>query len=71
MLDAGAAYRCFCTAERLADLRREQMGDGSGYLGYDGLCCGLSEQEVADKEAAGEPVAPPLISRSPHDLKLR
>jgi len=54
LLDKGAAYRCFCTPERLEALRREQMAAG-GTLGYDGHCLSLTQAEVADKEAQGKP----------------
>ena len=46
LLDAGHAYRCFCTPERLAEMRQSQP---KGVSGYDKLCAGLSESEVAQK----------------------
>ena len=54
LLDKGEAFRCFCTADRLNDLRKEQMSSGSGKLGYDGHCLSLSAEEVSTKLAAGE-----------------
>ena len=51
---AGKAYKCFCTAERLATLRKIQQAEKASRFGYDGLCRGLSAEEVATKEAAGE-----------------
>lgn len=59
LLDTGAAYPCFCTAERLAELRRLQAGTDSA--GYDGLCAGLAPADAARRMAAGEP----------HVLRLR
>ena len=35
---AGAAYPCFCTAERLDALRDEQKARKAAVLGYDGRC---------------------------------
>jgi glutamyl-tRNA synthetase len=48
------AYPCFCTAERLDALRKQQMADGAP-LGYDGHCAGLSEIEARKRIDAGEP----------------
>src|SRR5664279_3898549 len=39
LLESGAAYRCFCTAERLEAVRLEQRRQGL-FVGYDGLCRG-------------------------------
>ena len=50
----GSAYKCFCTAERLATLRKIQQAEKSGHIGYDGLCRSLTSEQVAQKEAAGE-----------------
>jgi glutamyl-tRNA synthetase len=50
----GAAYRCFCTAERLLALREEQKARKAAVMGYDGRCRGLSATEAADREAKGE-----------------
>jgi len=51
----GAAYPCFCTLERLKALREEQRRTKRPTLGYDGACKKLSDREVKDKLAAGEP----------------
>jgi len=53
LLDRGEAFRCFCTAERLTELRKSQMSSGSGQLGYDGHCLGLSSAEVEQRLAEG------------------
>jgi glutamyl-tRNA synthetase len=55
LLDSGHAFRCFCTADRLATLRREQMASGASKLGYDGHCIGVSSDDSAARAAAGEP----------------
>ena len=52
LLEKGAAYRCFCTAERLTTLRAEQR-ERKETTGYDGHCLGLSEAEVANHLEAG------------------
>jgi glutamyl-tRNA synthetase len=54
LLESGHAFRCFCTPERLAALRKEQLAGGKGQLGYDGHCLGLSAEESAARAAAGE-----------------
>ncbi len=54
LLEKGHAYRCFCTAQRLEEMRREQKAKGQPG-GYDRLCRGLSPEESARRAAAGEP----------------
>jgi len=53
LLARGRAYRCFCTAERLAALREEQKKEKRN-LGYDGLCRALGLEESRARAAAGE-----------------
>lgn len=53
LLDNGSAFRCFCTSERLDDLRKQQMSDKSG-VGYDGHCLELDLDSVAARVEAGE-----------------
>lgn len=50
LIDAGAAYYCFCTKERLESLHEE---DATG--GYDRHCRNLTPAEVEEKLAAGIP----------------
>lgn len=54
LVDKGAAYYCFCTKERLAELRAEAEKKGEVFQ-YDGFCANLSKEEVEAKLAAGEP----------------
>lgn len=54
LISSGHAFRCFCSAERLDALRAEQMANKQT-PGYDGHCLHLSEAEVAERVAAGEP----------------
>jgi glutamyl-tRNA synthetase len=50
LLAEGSAYRCFCTRERLEEMRRAQGAD----TGYDRLCRGLGPEESARRAEAGE-----------------
>jgi glutamyl-tRNA synthetase len=56
LLAAGAAYRCFCTAELLAEQRAEAQKRGVAFR-YPRTCLGLAATEVAARVAAGEPFA--------------
>lgn len=53
LIERGAAYRCFCTRERLELLRTEQR-EAKAQLGYDGHCRVLDAAEAARRAAAGE-----------------
>ena len=54
LMARGGAYRCFCTGERLAQMRQEQSRQKLS-LKYDGRCRSLSEAEITQKLQAGEP----------------
>jgi glutamyl-tRNA synthetase len=47
LVDQGFAYRCFCTSERLTEMRTYQEAHKLP-LGYDRRCQGLSEAEVKE-----------------------
>ena len=49
LVDQGKAYRCYCTAERLDEIRQ------AGVQGYDRHCRYLSPDERAAHEADGDP----------------
>ncbi len=49
---AGQAYKCFCSNERLEALRKEQLSRGK-MPRYDGRCRSLSEQEITRMESTG------------------
>ena len=53
LIDKGAAYRCFCTAERLDELRAFQKA-AKRPTGYDGQCRSIHADESAER-AKGEP----------------
>ena len=50
---SGVAYRCFCSTERLTELREKQIA-AKETAAYDGLCASLSRDECARKLAEGE-----------------
>lgn len=54
LIESGAAYRCYCTTERLSEMREEQQR-AKGQIGYDRLCKGLSEEDRREREASGLP----------------
>ena len=53
LIDAGDAYACFCTPQRLEQLREEQRRSGKPTR-YDRHCLGLSEVEIKARVDAGE-----------------
>ncbi len=55
LLEKGRAYRCFCTAERLEQVRDAQKKAKSAFLGYDRHCRELDPKVVEQKLKAGEP----------------
>ncbi len=54
LLASGAAYRCYCTAERLTEMREAQRRNRQP-TGYDRRCRHLTPEERAEREAAGAP----------------
>ncbi|MFP4028379.1 MAG: glutamate--tRNA ligase [Candidatus Brocadiia bacterium] len=54
LLENSKAYRCFCTSERLAELREQQRKEKTSF-GYDGHCRNLSEEEITQKLDADIP----------------
>ena len=54
LLANGHAFKCFCTPQRLEEMRVAQRGAAQPSR-YDGLCLTYSPEEVARREAAGEP----------------
>ena len=53
LLATGHAYPCFCTSERLGELRKQQMTKKETPR-YDGLCLSLSPEEFAARIESGE-----------------
>jgi len=54
LLAEGHAFKCFCTPGRLEQMRVAQRAAGQPSR-YDGLCLTNSPEEIAAREAAGEP----------------
>jgi len=54
LVRSGAAYACFCSAERLSALREEQKAKKAAVMGYDGRCRRLDPAERARRRAVGE-----------------
>jgi glutamyl-tRNA synthetase len=51
LLETGAAYRCFCTRERLDEIRAGSKGSGTG---YDRHCRGVNSDESNRRARQGE-----------------
>ncbi|MDR1839809.1 MAG: glutamate--tRNA ligase [Treponema sp.] len=54
LLDNGNAYYCFCTPERLEEVRQQREAARSPETGYDRHCRAIDQQEAAKRAAAGE-----------------
>lgn len=54
LIDSGHAFYCFATTEELDQMRAEQLANGES-VKYDGRGLTLSEDEVQQRLAAGEP----------------
>jgi glutamyl-tRNA synthetase len=52
LVASGAAYRCFCTAQRLEEMRAASKG--KSFVGYDGHCRGVDKAESDRRAGAGE-----------------
>jgi glutamyl-tRNA synthetase len=73
LIARGGAYRCYCTTERLEEMRKEQEARGVKSSRYDRRCRNLTPAERQAHEAAGEPfvvrLAVPLEGQTVvHDL---
>jgi len=55
LLDKGQAYYCFCSAERIEEVRKQREAAHSSETGYDRLCRGIDPEEAAKRAASGEP----------------
>ena len=71
LVEAGKAYPCFCTPERLTELRRKQEEEKSDRLGYDGHCANLDPAEAKARIDAGEPYVIRLRTPQEGDCVLR
>lgn len=68
LIEAGHAYYCWCSTERLAQMRREQEAAKLATTGYDRLCYGKTREERAALPGFSEtPVVRMLV---PDDVPL-
>ena len=63
----GKAYYCFCTPERLEEVRKQQAESKSEYQGYDRHCAHLSDSEI--KEYLRQGIKPVIRFRVPTEGK--
>ncbi len=68
LIKSGAAYRCFCTPERLEAMRKE-LSAKKLQPKYDRTCLRLSAKEIEDNLAAGKPFVVRL--KVPDDTTIR
>jgi len=54
LLDKGQAYYCFCSAERIDEVRKQREAAHSSESGYDRFCRSIDSAEAAKRAAAGE-----------------
>ena len=54
LLEKDRAYYCFCTAERLDEVRKEREASHSSESGYDRFCRKIARDEAGRRAAAGE-----------------
>ncbi len=67
LIEKGYAYYCFCSKERLENLREEQRIKGQ-VPKYDGLCRGISIEEAKKRIDAGEEYV--IRLKLPHDRNI-
>ena len=53
LIQSGHAYRCFCSSERLAEVRSRQA-KAKGFTGYDRRCRDLSDDERSELESSAD-----------------
>ncbi|MCL2320411.1 MAG: glutamate--tRNA ligase, partial [Treponema sp.] len=55
LIEKDKAYYCFCTPERIDQIRKEREAAHSSATGYDRFCRSISREEAARRVTAGEP----------------
>ncbi|MCL2211992.1 MAG: glutamate--tRNA ligase [Treponema sp.] len=55
LLDKGQAYYCFCTSERIEEVRKQREEAHSSESGYDRLCRQIDPEDAAKRAASSEP----------------
>jgi glutamyl-tRNA synthetase len=61
LISKGHAYYCFCSKERIDDLKKEQRAKGVKFPKYDRKCLSLSPEEIERK----------LINKEPYVIRLK
>ncbi len=61
LVDKGSAYLCFCTTERLTQMREEQKRLGSASTKYDRRCLSYSKEQIENL----------LKSKTPYVIRLK
>ncbi|MFC2145343.1 glutamate--tRNA ligase [Actinomycetota bacterium] len=69
LLKEEKAYHCFCTPERLGDLKNKQYKEGRHSI-YDGCCRKLSSGEIEQKIKAGEKYTIRFIVEKARDINF-
>ncbi|MDR0502186.1 MAG: glutamate--tRNA ligase [Treponema sp.] len=54
LIDSGRAYYCFCTPQRIEEVRLAREAEHSSETGYDRLCRGIDPQEAVKRAQNGE-----------------
>lgn len=67
LLEKGSAYRCFCTKERLDEMRAAQAARKVAPM-YDRTCAKLTPEEATKKIAAGTPFV--IRQKIPYEKKV-
>ena len=67
LMENGAAYRCFCTSERLEQMREKQIRSKQAPM-YDRICLHLNPDEIASKIKSGIPSV--IRQKIPHGQKI-
>lgn len=73
LVEKGLAYPCFCTAEKLDEIRKsqEEKKQNPGYYGEFAKCRNLEYNEIEEKIKAGEPYVLRLKSPGAEDKRIK
>jgi len=63
LVDSGDAYKCYCSSERLAEMRAQMEARKESVRAYDRRCRDLSREEQAEFEAQG--ITPVIRLKAP------
>lgn len=70
LISEGKAYRCYCTRERLDELRKTNRSNNLANAGYDGRCRRLSSQQKSEYDGEGAPHTVRFVMPSQGDTNL-